>query len=92
MVLIQPMHTLILSYLCGFKHHMYYSRSPLHCGVLVCVVRCSSMRSPSQLPGQAPWFTPGFVLSHGPSFGYHNLDAAPAEWIEVHEMQRRAYL
>ncbi|PIO09978.1 hypothetical protein AB205_0052080 [Aquarana catesbeiana] len=70
------MHTLIPFYLCGFKHHMYSPRSPLHCGMLVCAVQCSSLRFPSQLPGQAPWLTPGFVLSHGPSFGYHNLDAS----------------
>ncbi|PIO15519.1 hypothetical protein AB205_0205690, partial [Aquarana catesbeiana] len=83
--------TLILSHLCGFKHHMHFSRSSLHCRMLVCAVRCSSLRSPSQLPGQAPWLTPGFVLSHGPSFGYH-MHLTPEEWIEVHETQRRAYL
>ncbi|PIO34396.1 hypothetical protein AB205_0008700 [Aquarana catesbeiana] len=55
--------------------HAFFKKSPPLRGVGVCGP-VFLVEVPLSAPGPGSMAHPGFVLSHGPSFGHHNLDAS----------------
>ncbi|PIO11379.1 hypothetical protein AB205_0002760 [Aquarana catesbeiana] len=77
MVLIQPMHTLDpLLAMWLQTSYVFSKKSPPLQGIGVCSP-VFLVEVPLSAPGPGSLAYPcGFVLSHGLSFGYHNLDAS----------------